>query len=103
MIYSVYDYNRRVYNYYDAPGPSGTHASAPPKPLLAPTSMGVAPESATWKLPIGAKKIGSGPMPRGRIASSSSLGIGSFDASPGAIAGLAAIVVPILWLVRRKR
>jgi hypothetical protein len=70
VIYSVYNYDRREYDYFDAPGPKGTHAEAPPKPLLAPTSMGVAPEAATWKLPIGAKRIGSGPMPKGRVASS---------------------------------
>lgn len=75
MRYSVYNYDRRNYDYYDGPGPSGTHASAPPKPI----AMGdaVSPEVGTWRLPMGCKKVGSGDLPVGRIASTgavSSLG-----------------------------
>lgn len=68
MRYSVYDYTRRAYDYYDAPGPSGTHAGSPA--IVRPMGgLGVAPDSASWRLPIGARKIGSGEMPQGRIAS----------------------------------
>jgi hypothetical protein len=68
MRYSVYDYTRRGYDYYEAPGPGGTHAGSPP---AAPTrgQLGAAPDRASWKLPLGARKVGSGERPQGRIAS----------------------------------
>lgn len=66
--YSVYDYTRRVYDYYDAPGPGGTHAGSPPRPR-AMGDIGAPPNRAAWKLPLAARKTGSGEMPRGRIAS----------------------------------
>lgn len=67
MIYSVYNYGTRSYDYYEGPGPSGTHAGAPP--LVATGGLGETPESAAWRVPAGSRKIGSGEMPRGRIAS----------------------------------
>jgi hypothetical protein len=67
VIYSVYSYDRREYDYYDAPGPGGTHASAPPK-APARHATGATPEGATWHLPFGAKKVGKGALPKGRIA-----------------------------------
>jgi hypothetical protein len=68
MRYSVYNYARRQYDYYDAPGPSGTHAGSPPAPRGV-GDVGAAPERASWKLPAGAKRMGSGEVPQGRIAS----------------------------------
>lgn len=68
MRYSVYDYTRRAYDYYDAPGPGGTHAGAPPKARPF-GDIGAPPSRAAWRLPLGAKKVGSGQMPQGRIAS----------------------------------
>jgi hypothetical protein len=71
--YSVYDYTRRVYDYYDGPGPGGTHAGSPPRPreVLGDDGrpQGAPPTRAAWKLPLGAKKVGSGELPQGRIAS----------------------------------
>jgi len=76
MRYSVYDYTRRVYDYYDAPGPVGTHAGSPS--FVAPLGgIGAAPERASWKLPLGAKRVGSGDRPVGRIASMGSVDLGS--------------------------
>jgi hypothetical protein len=66
--YSVYDYTRHEYDYYEGDGPGGTHAGAPPKPRAV-GEIGAAPESSAWKLPAGARKVGSGDMPMGRIAS----------------------------------
>jgi hypothetical protein len=68
MKYSVYDYTRRAYDYYEAPGPGGTHAGSPP---LAKSlgQIGTAPDRASWKLPLGARKVGTGERPQGRIAS----------------------------------
>lgn len=68
MRYSVYDYNRHAFDYYEAPGAGGTHAGSPPTPR-AMGEIGAPPERASWKLPAGARKVGSGFLPQGRIAS----------------------------------
>lgn len=67
MIYSVYNYGARSYDYYDDGKPSGTHAGAPP--IISMGGIGETPEAAAWRVPVGAKKIGSGDLPRGRVAS----------------------------------
>lgn len=69
MRYSVYDYTRRVYDYYDAPGPDGSHAGSPPMSETSSSEIGASPDAAAWRLPIGASKVGSGQFPQGRIAS----------------------------------
>jgi len=66
--YSVYDYTRHAYDYYEAPGPGGTHAGSPPRPASI-GDLGASPDRGAWKLPAGARKVGSGEMPQGRIAS----------------------------------
>jgi hypothetical protein len=68
MRYSVYDYTRHAYDYYDAPGPGGTHAGSPPL-VRAMGGLGASPESAVWKLPLGARQVGTGEFPQGMIAS----------------------------------
>ena len=68
MKYSVYDYTRRAYDYYEAPGPPGTHAGSPPV-VRAMGGLGTSPESAVWRLPVGARKVGTGEFPQGKIAS----------------------------------
>lgn len=94
MRYSVYDYTRRVYDYYEAPGPAGTHAASPAL-VISPISIGskwndtegMSPNRAGWKLPPGARKVGSGALPEGRIAS-----MGEFDLSdPMMLVGFAVI------------
>lgn len=66
--YSVYDYTRRAYDYYEAPGADGTHAGSPPKPRET-GDIGAEPERASWRLPMGATKVGTGELPQGKIAS----------------------------------
>jgi hypothetical protein len=68
MRYSVYDYNRHVYDYYEAPGAGGTHAGSPPAPRGV-GEIGATAERSSWKLPMTARKVGSGYLPQGRIAS----------------------------------
>ena len=68
MRYSVYDYSRHAYDYYEAPGSGGTHAGSPPKPRGV-GDIGASADRASWKLPVGAKKVGTGFLPQGRIAS----------------------------------
>ncbi len=78
MIYSVWNYATRQYDYYQAGQHTATHAGAPPVRAGA-SALGATPEQAAWPLPAGAQRIGSGPYARGRVASLSgpldSLGI----------------------------
>ncbi len=85
--YSVYDYTRRSYDYYDAPGPGGTHAGSPPAPRGI-GDVGAAPERASWKLPPGARRVGGGEVPQGRIATLS--GVDDVFGDPVSLAMLAA-------------
>lgn len=96
MKYSVYDYTRRAYDYYEAPGPGGTHAGSP---ALARTVGGVgsAPESASWSLPLGARKVGSGERPIGKIASMSGADL---SADPIRL-GIYAILIYLGWRTLR--
>jgi hypothetical protein len=67
MQYSVYDHGSRLYTYYQDGRTEGTHAGAPS--VLASGKIGVPPDAGAWRLPLGAKKVGTGELPRGRIAS----------------------------------
>lgn len=97
MIYSVFSYDRREYDYFEAPGPGGIHAGAPPRPLI--TGVSSTPEGATWKLPVGAKKVGSGPLPRGSIASSGSpLALGDISESMSIPIALGVLYLAVRFL-----
>lgn len=67
MIYSVYNYTTRTYDYYEGSGPKGAHAGKPPLTLVR-SALGATPEQAAWKVPADAKKVGEGQMPKGRVA-----------------------------------
>jgi hypothetical protein len=96
-IWSVYKYGRNSYDYYeDGRDPSSTHAGAPPGKLRA--AMGATPEQCAWPLPAGAKKIGSGPLPQGRIASTSSgPGMGDLPSIDATTLGIAAVIAYVAW------
>lgn len=96
MMYSVYDYTARRYDYYDAPGPGGTHAGAPPitKTL---GGLGSTPDQASWKLPPGARKVGSGDLPQGRIASLA----GADLLSDPLRLGVCAVIAYVAWRALR--
>ena len=98
MIFSVYDPDRKVYTYYEGPGPKGTHAGSP-RPRGR-SDLGSSPEEAAWSLPASARKVGDGPMPKGRIASASSFGLGlgalGIDADPVHL-GIYAALAYLAW------
>lgn len=97
MRYSVYDYTRRAYDYYEAPGPGGTHAGSPPMGRTSDSDIGAPPDAASWRLPAGARKVGEGALPQGRIAS---LGGADWLSSPTPLImlGVAALVA---WRIFR--
>lgn len=96
MKYSVYDYTRHAYDYYEGPGPGGTHAGSPPAPRGV-GDIGASPETASWKLPAGAKRIGSGVLPQGKIAS---LDGADMFSDPAQLAVYAALVY-FAWRISR--
>lgn len=98
MRYSVYNYTSKVYDYFDGPGPGGTHAKAPTMSAGI-GAIGATPEQAAWRVPFASRKIGSGPMPQGRIASlGDDAGSGSL---PGPVLAVGAAVLA-WWMLRRK-
>ena len=67
MIFSVYDYDRGRYRYFEGIG--GTPATGFfRKATQAPTKGGHVPEAFAVPLPAGVKLVGEGPMPKGYIA-----------------------------------
>lgn len=99
MLFSVWNYGNRAYDYYESGQRSGTHAPTPPRARGA-TSLGATPEQAAWPLPAGARLVGSGPEPRGRIATSGSEP-GMNDLEPVILVGLGAAV--LWWVFGRKQ
>lgn len=99
MRFSVWNYRERRFDYYDAAQRSeGTHVGAPPTPLLR-GAIGATPDQAAWRLPAGAKKVGSGAVAQGKVASLGDDSIfGSLPSIPAMIGvGLAA------YLILKKR
>lgn len=95
MIYSVYDPSKHLYDYFEGPGPKGTHAGSPKARRK--TALGASPEAAAWPLPVAAVKIGEGEMPRGRIAyATAPLAALGIDADPVHL-GIAAGLVYLAW------
>jgi hypothetical protein len=96
MRYSVYNYDRHAYDYYETPGAGGTHAGSPPAPRSI-GEIGAPVDRAAWKLPAGAKKVGSGFLAQGRIAS-----LGGADASWDSTTMIAyAAVAYVAWRILR--
>ncbi|RLC32852.1 hypothetical protein DRH13_00890 [Candidatus Woesebacteria bacterium] len=95
MKYSVYDYDRKVYDYYEGPS-----LPIPPTGGFRQTSktlgkVGFSPEDFAAILPAGSRKTGSGADPLGAIAtkrfSFSTIGKNNFKIlSLGALIGLGA-------------
>lgn len=77
MIYSVYDHRSKHYDYFEDGRSEGTHAGTPA--AVASGKIGVVPEAAAWRLPMGARKIGSGPFARGHVASRGAPALAGID------------------------
>lgn len=101
MIYSVYNIETKLYDYFEGAGPTGTHAGTPP--IVNSHDLGATVESAGWRLPMGARRVGNGPLPRGRVASGGGGGaLGEFTASPVGLA-IVGLVAYLAWNHTRRR
>lgn len=98
MRYSVWNQGARQYDYYETPEVQLGANTPSPKHIRA-QDLGVPIDHASWPLPISAKKIGSGAMPQGRIASRKSgrpLGMISMDSNMIGMVGLG-LAAFLLW------
>jgi hypothetical protein len=78
VVYSVWNYGARRYDYYrGGQASSTTHAGTPPS-RMGKSPLGATPEQLAWPLPSDAVFCGSGNVARGKIASRPSglLGLG---------------------------
>lgn len=94
VIYSVYNYQTKLYDYYEHAIPGTAHAPKPPSATPIKAGMGAVPDRAAWPLPSGARHVGRGQLPKGRIATQGAIrgmGFGDFDSATNllAIGGLA--------------
>jgi hypothetical protein len=96
ITYSVWNPATRSYDYWQAHGKAATHAPNPPV-ITGSTELGATPDEAAWRLPLGARRVGSGELPRGRIAT-----IGGTDDAPTAPSYLIwAVLGLVAWRVLR--
>lgn len=89
MRYSVWSYDRQVYDVFDTPETKATHAGSPSRAVFQ-SSLGATPEQASWTLPPNAMKVGESQLPQGRIATRGGAlgGLGDIDAATGAKIGI---------------
>lgn len=101
MRYSVYNHASRLYDYYEDRRTDGTHAGAPT--VLASGKIGVPPEAGSWRLPMGVRKVGTGEMPRGRIASRGGDALAAVSVSDPKTVAVAIGLGYLAYLAWRKR
>lgn len=110
MIYSVYNYATKRFAYYEVPVAPSTHAGKPPSsrwrlPIKAELGsgqrLGSTADDSGWILPPGARKVGDGAQPRGRIAQGPQGALGAVT-DPLPLMGLgAAALVTLLFVLKR--
>ncbi len=97
MTYSVWNQGDGLFDYYETATPQREVNVEPPTHLRGGRQMGATPEEAAWPLPAAAKRVGQGPLARGRIATSHRRALGAFAMDSGLFTlgalGLGAFVV----------
>lgn len=77
MLYSVFDYHAKKYDYYEAPGSISPIAKMrPPKGSWSPKGEAFLPQALAVTLPASAKHVGSGQQMKGLAAKK----VGGLDA-----------------------
>jgi hypothetical protein len=72
--------------------------NAPQPKHLKVTKLGMTPTQASWPLPSGARRIGHGPLARGRVAHPSGGALADFDLDTGTVKiGLLLVAAFVLW------
>lgn len=100
MIYSVWNQGTNAFDYYE--GPSVQKTLNTPVPNHIPhKDLGATIEQSSWPLPSSARKVGSGEMAKGRVASKRggfgpSLGDFSMDTNTVGLIGFG-LAAFLLW------
>jgi len=105
MRYSVWRPGEAVFDYYDTPELATTSNVEKPAHLKART-LGATVEQASWPLPAGAVKVGTGPHAQGKIAIRPSAALGASDGDLPIAKGLllaAAGALAVKYLLPRPR
>lgn len=86
-----------MFDYYATGTPQREVNVEPPAHLRGGRQLGITPEEAAWPLPGSAKRVGQGPLARGRIASTRSA-LGFVDLDPGLVkVGLLGLSAFLVW------
>jgi hypothetical protein len=99
VIYSVFDWQRGVYRYYQTNEPDEVSPSPRKASPRSVTEIGVAPEDIAARIPAGARPAGSGHEARGIIATAGFDG-GSSMPSTWVIVGLIVAAIGIYKYAR---
>lgn len=105
MIYSVWHQPQGVFRYFDDGVPQA-HLNVEKPTHLRERALGSTIDQAAWPLPAGAREIGSGAVPVGRVASMSGQALGDdVDTASTTKAVMLAIAGIVAWKVlsRKKR
>lgn len=104
MIYSKWRPDTGQYDYYEAPERRGLGDDLPTPRLPLGTSVGVASNTVGRKVPLAARRAGSGELPRGSIAPTSRAGLagvtGMLDVMP--LWMWVATGITVGWVLARK-
>ena len=77
-LYSVWDPRTLAWDYYQAAGQMRAGVFADEPKLPAGHRIGLTPEEAARPLPVGSVRVGSGPTPKGMIATRNRSALGFF-------------------------
>jgi hypothetical protein len=99
MIYSVWNQRKRAYDYYETSA-ALPKANAPKPSIKNGGELGVSVYKAAWKVPAGAKFVGSGDRARGHVANK---GLGGFDFNISTGAMVVGGLALLWWFTRKKR
>ncbi len=98
MTYSVWNQGTGMFDYYATKTPQREVNVEPPTHLRGGRQLGITPEEAGWPLPGGAKRVGQGPLARGRIASTGRGALGAIGVDSGlAKIGLLGLSGFLVW------
>lgn len=85
MTYSVWSPSTKMYTYYET---SQGFEDEPPRPSGGSHRLGLAPGQLGYRLPVGARMVGTGKKAKGVVvhpAPAGGLGLGFFEAETGGI------------------
>ena len=100
QVYSVFDYNRGLYEYFQGPLKTLPATGRYRSPRGGKTKNGIVPEALATQLPLGAAKLGEGEEAKGLVATRGLPKLTDFQ--KGALVGMV-FLTGGFWYARRQR